>query len=258
MKKGIVALLVGIMIGISGCQQKGDFKAKKEIITLSAAASLIDCMEAIGEAFSENYPLIEIQFNFGSSGALQQQIEQGAPVDLFFSASMKQMEILEEKGLVDKQTILPVLKNKLALITPKGESQRITFEMLKEKPLERLAIGEVESVPVGQYALEVFKSLGIEKKVTPSLVYAKDVREVLSWVETGNVEAGIVYETDAKQSQSVEISDLADERYHTSIIYPLGIIVTSVQKQGVQDFVEFIGTEEAKEIFKEYGFTPID
>lgn len=258
MKKVLmVMVLISMTLLGAGCQAEKQPAKQQTVLTVSVAASLTDCMETMTEAFNKEYPNVKLQFNFGSSGALQQQIEQGAPVDVFFSAGMKQMNALEEAGLLEEGSAVKALENHLALIVPADSTQTITFSSLADVNLEKLAVGEVESVPAGQYTMEVFDHLGITETLKPQLVYAKDVREVLSWVETGNAQAGVVYETDAKISDKVKIADLADSSLHSPIIYPVGIIKSTENLEDAKLFVEFLKTETAAEIFTDYGFTPI-
>lgn len=256
MKKIAVIILLGILCLMVGCNTNSA-EEKEETLTLSVAASLTDCMMAMEEAFNNDYPNIKLQFNFGASGSLQQQIQQGAPVDVFFSAGKKQMEALKENGLLVEDSVEDILANKLALIVSKNETKSITFENIASEDIQPIAIGEVESVPVGQYTLQVFDALGITETLKSRLVYAKDVREVLSWVEVGSAVAGVVYETDAKMSGQVKIADLADENLHSPIVYPIGIIKSTEHLQSAQLFINFLKTEEAKEIWNDYGFTPI-
>ncbi|MBS5800215.1 MAG: molybdate ABC transporter substrate-binding protein [Zhenhengia sp.] len=253
MKKILHVLVISLLVFIvSGCSQK----ALSRELTISAAASLTDCMADIQEAFKGQYPDIGLKFNFGSSGALGQQIEQGAPVDVFFSAGIAQVQALIESGLVEEENTKEVLRNKLVLITGKDNGKSLSFKTLGETDLEKLAVGDFGSVPVGQYTEEVFKALGLIDQLKDNLVYAKDVREVLFWVETGNAEAGIVYETDAKVSQKVTICDSADESWHDPIIYPVALIKGSPRLEEAKLFTAFLTSKEAQDIFRAYGFTP--
>lgn len=253
MKKILHVLVISLLVFlVSGCSQK----APSRELTISAAASLTDCMADIQEAFKGQYPDIALKFNFGSSGALKEQIEQGAPVDVFFSAGIAQVQTLIESGLVEEESTKEVLRNKLVLITGKDDSKSLSFKTLGETDLEKLAVGDFGSVPVGQYTEEVFKALGLTDQLKDNLVYAKDVREVLFWVETGNAEAGIVYETDAKVSQKVIICDSADESWHDPIIYPVALIKGSPRLEEAKLFTAFLTSKEAQDIFRAYGFTP--
>ena len=253
-KRKIAILMVLIVsIGMVGCAKKN---VQEQTLTISAAASLTDCMEEMKTAFEEANPNVKLQFNFGASGTLQKQIEQGAPVDVFFSAGMKQMKALEDEELILQDSLEEVVTNRLVLIMPLGSDASMSFKELDRELKGKLAIGEIESVPVGQYSIEVLNTLGILDKIEPHLVYAKDVREVLTWVETGNVEAGIVYETDAKTSKKVVICDTAEENWHTPVTYPIGIIKTTQNEKEARSFIDFLKSEEGNEILRTYGFTP--
>lgn len=263
MKKKILSLITaGLMLFTVGCGMQGEQgiagKNNEQVtLNLSVAASLTDCMETMEAVFNEQYPHIHLQFNFGSSGALQQQIEQGAPCDIFFSASMKQMNALKDEGLMDETSIEEALKNRLALVVPANSEEVFTFATLKDADVDKFAVGEVGTVPASQYTMEVFDHLNVMSTLEPHLVYAKDVREVLSWVETGNATAGVVYETDAKITDKVKISDLADDSLHSPIIYPVGIVKASKEIESAKCFMDFLKTDTAKQIFIDYGFTPI-
>lgn len=257
MKKLWKLIGVSLLLLTIGCSSNQTATNTQTELTLSVAASLTDCMEEIQKAFQEQYPHISLQFNFGASGTLQQQIEQGAPVDLFFSAGTKQMNALVEKGLVDKDTVKEMLCNKLVLIKPSTSNEAISFNDLKDEKVKKIAVGEPGSVPVGQYTMEVFDYLDIMSQVENKLVYAKDVREVLSWVETGNVDAGIVYETDAKISEAVTICDTADEKAYSPVIYPVAMINTTAHADEVKLLIDFMETDAVKAIFESYGFTVV-
>lgn len=225
-------------------------------LIVSAAASLTDCLTEMTTLFNAKYPDVKVTYNFGASGTLQQQIEQGAPADVFFSAGAKQMTALTDAGLMDTATVRDIVENKVVLVTPKDGTPLESFEKLAELD-GKIAVGEPGSVPVGQYTQEVFKTLGLTDKVAAKLVYAKDVREVLSWVETGNAAAGIVYETDAKISDKVTICATAPADSHKPVVYPVGVIKDSKAPDAAKSYVDFLFTDEAKAVFTSYGFSPV-
>lgn len=239
----------------SKAQSTSENSTEKSQLTLSVAASLTDCMEDMQVAYNELYPNTSLQFNFGASGTLQQQIEQGAPADIFFSAGVKQMKTLEEAGLVDSDTSEELLINKLVLVKPSTLSSEVTFDTLSAAEIEKIAIGEPESVPAGQYATEVLNYLKLTSQIENKLVYAKDVREVLSWVETGNAQAGMVYETDALTTDQVIICDYAPEEAYSPIVYPIGIVSSTQNLEAAKTFIDFLNTDRAQTIFESYGFT---
>ena len=260
MRKTMIALLIGSMVIAPLCAGGNSEKAastQKTEIMISAAASLKNCIQDISALYTEKNPQVTITANFGASGALQQQIEQGAPADIFFSAGIKQMNALKEKGMMIDSSIKNVLENKVVLITPKNAAALNSFEALAGNSVKRIGVGEPKSVPVGQYTEQVFQSLGLTDKVASKLILAKDVREVLSWVETGNVDAGVVYETDAKISKTVTICATAPEGSHKKVIYPIGVVKASKRAAEGQKFVDFLFSDTAKEVFIRYGFTVI-
>lgn len=258
MKRQTAIVLVCCMalnaLAAAGAQEQ-TAKGQSVELLVSAAASLTNCMQELGALYTQSNPNVTITGNYGSSGALQQQIEQGDPADIFFSAGIKQMTALQDKGLMDDASVREILENKVVLIVPKGKTPIASFEALVEPSVKLIGVGEPKSVPVGQYTEQVFASLGLTETLAPKLVLAKDVREVLSWVETGNVDAGIVYETDAKISDKVEISCSAPEGSHKKVIYPVGVVKDSKHPQQAAAFVDFLFSDEARQVFAKYGFT---
>lgn len=261
MKKILIAMLVLMMtIGIAGCStgSSGSNEASGEAVTLtvSAAASLTEAMTDIQTAYAEESPDTTLVFNFGSSGTLAQQITEGAQVDVFMSASKKDMTTVQDAGEVDESTLVDLLQNEVVLIVPADSTLALdSFEGVTDASVTSIGIGEMESVPAGRYAKQVFTSLGILDQVTAKAVYGKDVKEVLAWVETGNVDAGVVYSTDAQSSDSVKVVATADASTHDAIIYPVAMINTSTNAEASKAFIDFLQTDTAKEIFESYGFT---
>jgi len=223
-------------------------------LLISAAASLKDILEEIKPLYQQNKPNVKISYNFGSSGALQQQIEQGAPADIFISAAKKQVDALEQKGLLVAGTRNIIAKNRLVLVVPNNFVGVTSFYNLQDAKVKKIAIGEPRSVPAGQYAQQVLEKLKIWNQVKPKLVFANNVRQVLASVETGNAEAGLVYVTDAKISNKVKVVVTADEKYHSAIIYPLAVVKRSKNLAAAKEFSQFLSSEQAKTVFKKYGF----
>jgi molybdate transport system substrate-binding protein len=225
-------------------------------LTISAAASLKDAMDVIQNTYQEEHPEVTLKFNFGGSGSLQQQISQGAPVDLFFSAAEDKFDLLVEGGDIAKEYGVDLLGNELVLVVSKEVKSSITsFQDLAKEEVDKISIGIPESVPAGKYAKESLENTNIWKDVESKVVYAKDVRQVLSYVETGNVAAGIVYKTDALISDKVNIVATADPETHSPIIYPVGIIKDSKNYEEVKDFYSYLQSPDALKVFQEYGFT---
>ncbi|MEM8830055.1 MAG: molybdate ABC transporter substrate-binding protein [Cyanobacteria bacterium P01_G01_bin.19] len=231
-------------------------------LTVSAAASLKTAMEKIKPIYEQSYPGIEIIYNFSSSGSLQRQIEQGAPVDIFISAAKSKMDDLEQQDLLLTETRQNLLINQIVLITPlensKNQLKLRNFKDLTTQKIDKIALGEPNSVPAGKYAQEVLNFFDIADRVNDRAIYAKDVRQIVNYVATGNVDAGIVYRTDAQVADNVAIAAIAPETSHSPVIYPIAVMKDSVRPKPAIELVEFLSTPEAQEVFKEYGFVAIN
>ncbi len=229
--------------------------AQTSTLLVAAAASLQKALQAVTPLYVQANPNQTINYNFAASGALQQQIEQGAPADVFISAAAKPIKALQEKGLLESGTQKNLLTNQLVLIIPKQTSVSLTdFKQLVQPEVKRIAVGEPRSVPAGQYATEVLKNLGILEQVQSKFVLGNNVKSVLTAVETGDVDAGIVYITDAKGSDKVTIAATADEKLHAPIVYPIAVLKASKALDESKRYVEFLQSNSAKAVFEKYGF----
>nr|WP_290228337.1 molybdate ABC transporter substrate-binding protein [Trichocoleus desertorum] len=257
---GVVAFILAIAIAAcSSTNLNSEFltstpQNQPVALTISAAASLTDAMAEVRLAWQQESPNVVLTFNFGSSGSLQAQIEQGAPVDIFVSAASKQMDALQQQGLILANTRKNLLTNQVVLIEPRNASALKDFSDLRNPAVQRVAIGDPVSVPVGKYSQEVLTSLEIFESVQPKLVLTKDVRQVLSYVETGNVDAGIVYLTDAKGSEQVRVVAIAPEKSHSPVVYPIAVLRDSKNINAAQKFEQFLFGQQAKAIFQKHGF----
>ncbi|MBC9785135.1 molybdate ABC transporter substrate-binding protein [Heliobacterium chlorum] len=263
MKRGSIlwgiSFLLGLALFLTGCngsqQSTSKTTANKPVsLTISAAASLKDAMTELQVMYTQAKPNVTITYNFGASGSLQRQIEEGAPVDLFISAASKQMNDLQTKDLIDASSRIDLLENEVVLVAPK-DSSLSDFTDLAGTKVKKLALGEPQSVPAGQYAQEVLTKLNIAEAVKSKSVFAKDVRQVLTYVESGNTEAGIVYETDAKTSDKVKTIAKAPQGSHSPILYPLAVVKASKNQAAANDYAQFLQGEQAKAVFEKYGFT---
>jgi molybdate transport system substrate-binding protein len=233
---------------------KSNTSEKVELV-VAAAASLSNVAAEIVELYKTVAPNVTITYTFGSSGALQTQIEEGAPIDIFMSAANKQMTVLEQKGLIKNGSKKELLLNKVVLITSKDSTKKIkSFEDVATDKVSTIALGEPKSVPVGQYSEEIFTSLGILDKVKAKSNYGSDVRQVLTWMESGEVDCGVVYVTDAVASSKIKIVCEAPKDSHKPIIYPVAVIKSSKYSVEAQAFLDFLSTKEVENIFKKYGF----
>lgn len=241
---------------VSGETAVSDSLAEPVSLTILAAASLTDVCDELKTRFEAENPNISVSISYGGSGALQTQIEEGAPADVFMSAAQKQMNALNEEGLMDSDSIVQLLENKVVLVVPKeGDTSVTSFEDVATDAVTMIGLGEPGSVPVGQYSEEIFESLGILDEVTAKANYGSDVRTVLSWVETSAVDCGVVYATDAYTTEDVSIVCEAPEGSCTPVIYPVGVVAASEHPDEAAAWLEFIQSEESMELFASYGFS---
>lgn len=258
-KKSLILALICIIatFSIVGCNKNQENVSKENVeLLVSAAASLTDVLEEISDLYKTHEPNTKLVFTFGGSGALQSQIEEGAPVDVFISAAQKQMDDLEEEGHILKDTKKTLLLNKVVLITPSDEDKTLSsFEDLTNKNIKKIAIGDPSNVPVGQYSEEIFSNLNIANDINSKLVLANDVRTVLTWVENGEVDCGIVYATDAFTSDKVKIITEAPKDSHKEVSYPATVIKDSKHVDSAKSFIDFLSTDEVIKTFEKYGFT---
>ncbi len=251
----ICSLLLVTFLILSGCSSANTNSPKGELL-ISAAASLTDALKDIQTLYETRVPDVRLTFNFGSSGALQQQIEQGAPADLFLSAAPKNMKALLDKQLIESSKTL--LTNELVVVVPADSQANLTGLADLGKPtIRNLAIGIPDSVPAGQYAKEALLDAKLWDSISSKTVQGKDVRQVLQYVETGNVDAGFVYKTDARSSSTIKIAFIVDPKSYTPIEYPVGIMKASPRKQAAEHFYTFLQSKEAIEIFRKHGFSTL-
>ncbi|MDD2252236.1 MAG: molybdate ABC transporter substrate-binding protein [Dehalococcoidales bacterium] len=258
MKKVISPILAimlgaGLISGLAGCSS-----SQTVTLNISAAASVTDVLKEINKMYQDANPGIKIQANFASSGTLQTQIENGARVDLFISAASKQMDILENKDLILEDTRRDLLNNRVVVIILNESDLEINnFSDLANNQIKNIAMGDPEFVPAGTYGKNALDFLGIYEQVQPKLILGSDVWQVLSYVENGNVDAGILYSTDANVSSKVIIAADAPDQINSQIVYPLAVIKTSQHINEAQAYIDFLFGDDAKNVFEQYGFKVI-
>ena len=229
-------------------------------IMLAAAASLETAFEdTLIPMFQEKYDYITVEGTYGSSGDLQTQIESGLEAQVFMSAANKQMNALADEGLVNKDDIVQLLLNKVVLIAGENYSGPVTdFANINEAGT--IALGDPESVPVGQYAKEIFENLGLWEELSGSdkVSWGENVTQVLSWVAEGSADVGVVYATDAAKADFVDkvnvLADSPEGALQTPVIYPVAALASAADNEAAQLFVEFLQSDEAMEVFEGYGF----
>ena len=227
----------------------------KEILVLVfAAASLTDALKEIAASW-EIAGGERIAFNFASSSTLALQIREGAPADLFLSADEAQMDVLERAGLVAPGTRHSVLSNTLVVVVPADSTLRIASERdLAGKGVERIALAEPTSVPAGVYSKKFLERVGIWDAIAPKVVPTENVRATLAAVESGNVDAGIVYRTDATISKHVRIAFEIPAAMGPAISYPFALVKGAPRETEARRFLAYLGSPAARAVFVRYGF----
>lgn len=246
---------------IEGINNNGKITANvitKVDLTISAAASLKSALDEIAILYKAEKPNATVAPNYGGSGTLRQQIEQGALADVFLSADTTNMDTLKGKGLVDNSTVKNLLQNKVVLVVPSDSKSTIkSFEdVTKDSAIKKIALGEPTTVPAGKYAEQIFTYYNMLDAVKAKAVYGKDVAEVRTFVESGNVDAGVVYATDAKLSgDKVKIVATASDGSHDPVTYPAAVIKATKHAAAAQDYLNFLTSDAAKAVFVKYGFS---
>lgn len=271
-KSILIGLIMMMVVAAVGCGKKKDKKEKETEIIVYAAASLTESLEEIAENYKKDHPNVKIIFNFDSSGTLKTQIEEGADCDLFISAAKKQMDALDKsadaeknpKGndLIDGATRIDLLENKVVLAVPDDNKKNINSfddlaEHLKAKDI-LFAMGN-EDVPVGQYTQKIFAYYGLDEAELASasvISYGSNVKEVTAQVGEGAVDCGVIYSTDA-YSAGLKIVDEATKDMCGQVIYPAAVLKGSKNKDAAQEFLNYLKSDDSKEVFEKIGFTCI-
>ena len=231
--------------------------AEETEILVAAAASLKNAYEEeLIPMFEAQYPGVTVKSTYDSSGKLQTQIEEGLEADVFMSAAKKQMKALDEEGMIDSDSIVDLLENKIVLIVPTGSDKGIqSFEDIVKA--DSIALGDPASVPAGQYSEEALTNLGLWDQIQDKTSFGTNVTEVLNQVAAGSADAGIVYATDAaSMADQVEVVAEAPEgSLKTKVIYPVAVVKGSANTEVAANFVEFLTSDEAMKVFEAYGFS---
>ncbi len=251
-KLAIIISVLSLMLSLVACTKK-----EKDItLNISAAASLQESMKELEIEFKKLQPQINLQINLGGSGSLQQQIEQGANCDVFISAGQEQMNSLEEKGLLLEGTNKTLLYNELVLISSKNNEVKNLDDLVSDD-FKHIAMGEYKSVPVGKYTKEVLDNTNRYNEIKDKLVFGKDVKEVLAWVQQGNADLGFVYLSDTTGNDKVKVEFKINEDSYSPIKYPISVIKQSKNQDEAILFEEFLLSNEGQAILEKYGFKKV-
>lgn len=227
-------------------------------LTVFAAASLTETLNEIAEQYKTVAPNVELVFNFDSSGTLKTQIEEGADCDLFLSAAQKQMNALQDEDLINTNTRVDLLENKVVLAVPEGNPADIqSFEDIGTDPCKRIALGN-EDVPVGSYSVEILTNLGIldELESGNKITYGSNVKEVTTQVSEASVDAGVVYCTDAYSAGLTSV-DEATKEMCGQVIYPAAVMKNALHAEAAKEFLAYLRTDKAATVFESVGFTAL-
>ncbi|WP_156471623.1 molybdate ABC transporter substrate-binding protein [Snodgrassella sp. CFCC 13594] len=223
-------------------------------ITVSAAASLTNAFNDIAKAYEAQHPQDKIRLNFGGSGALLQQIDKGAPVDVFASADQTTMDQAQAKKLINPKTRANFVSNSLVLITPLSNHLRIkNINDLKQPGVKRIAVGNPATVPAGRYTQAALQQANVWGALQAKIILTQDVRQALNYVSRQETEAGFVFGTDAAiMKDKVKVAAVIPT--HEAITYPIAVLSGSRNQQGAQQFIRFVRSTKGQQILRHYGF----
>ncbi len=240
------SLLVALMLAT--------LPVRAEELVVSAAASLTNAFREVGAAFEKTQPPdAKVTFNFAASGPLLQQIENGAPVDVFVSADQETMTLAEKKQLTVPATRRNFVSNQLVLVQPKAGVPLKGIGDLAHASVRRIAIGNPASVPVGRYTRDVLQAEQLWDAVQSRMINADSVRQVLDYVARGEVDAGFVYATDAAVARD-KVTVVAAIDTQRPVVYPIAVVATSRKPKLAESFVAFVLAPEAQAILRKFGF----
>lgn len=249
-----VALLAISLLAL--CLQAAPAAAAELLV--SSAISLREAFLDLGARFERQHPGDKVIFNFGASGHLAQQIERSAPADVFVSASFLEIQRLQDKHLIQSESIRVFARNRLVVVVPPGNKKPTSLQQLSE--LDSLAIGNPSTVPAGKYAVEALQKAKVHSLLAAKskLILAESVRQAMVYVQSGNVDAGIVYATDALAGKGISRAFDIPERLHESILYPLALVQGSKHVELGRAFIDLVTSLEGRSILKSKGFIPLE
>jgi molybdate transport system substrate-binding protein len=256
MKKIVSTLILFFLLSFVA---NAAYPADLEQITVSAAISLKNAFEEIGKIYESRNKGMKVSFNFGASGDLMTQIKGGAPVDVFASAALKDMDDLDNAGFVLRDTRVNFAANSVVLIVPMSSKVALaSFEDLNKVDVKKIAVGNPKTVPVGRYTEEAFQYFKVSDIIKEKLVFAENVRQVLDYVARDEVDAGVVYSTDAiVKQQEVRVVMTAPEASHKPVIYPIAVVESTKNEKAARAFLSLVISEEGSRILSKYGFKPV-
>ncbi len=249
-----LALVACVLAGalLAACSGGAD-----DELLVFAATSLTDAMAEAAAEFEATHGT-KVEVSYGPSRALAQQIARGANPDVYVAAGQPPMDFLQEGGHIADGGAVRLLSNKIVLITGRDAPSIGGISELADADLNRVAMPDPEIAPAGNYARTALQNLGLWERMLPRIVFANDVRATLSYVQTGNADAGFLYQTDAANAEEITVLDIVPTDSYPDVVYPAAVVRSTDNVQGAEAMLEFLQSDAAKEIFRRHGFTPLE
>ena len=249
-----LALVACVLAGalLAACSGGAD-----DELLVFAATSLTDAMAEAAEEFEATHGT-KVEVSYGPSRALAQQIARGANPDVYVAAGQPPMDFLQEGGHIADGGAVRLLSNKIVLITGRDAPSIGGISELADADLNRVAMPDPEIAPAGNYARTALQNLGLWEQMLPRIVFANDVRATLSYVQTGNADAGFLYQTDAANAEDITVLDIVPTDSYPDVVYPAAVVRSTDNVQGAEAMLEFLQSDAGREIFRRHGFTPLE
>ena len=249
-----LALVACVLAGalLAACSGGAD-----DELLVFAATSLTDAMAEAAAEFEATHGT-KVEVSYGPSRALAQQIARGANPDVYVAAGQPPMDFLQEGGHIADGGAVRLLSNKIVLITGRDAPSIGGISELADADLNRVAMPDPEIAPAGNYARTALQNLGLWEQMLPRIVFANDVRATLSYVQTGNADAGFLYQTDAANAEDITVLDIVPTDSYPDVVYPAAVMRSTDNAQGAEAMLEFLQSDAGREIFRRHGFTPLE
>ena len=249
-----LALVACVLAGalLAACSGGAD-----DELLVFAATSLTDAMAEAAAEFEATHGT-KVEVSYGPSRALAQQIARGANPDVYVAAGQPPMDFLQEGGHIADGGAVRLLSNKIVLITGRDAPSIGGISELADADLNRVAMPDPEIAPAGNYARTALQNLGLWEQMLPRIVFANDVRVTLSYVQTGNADAGFLYQTDAANAEDITVLDIVPTDSYPDVVYPAAVVRSTDNLQGAEAMLEFLQSDAGREIFRRHGFTPLE
>ncbi len=249
-----LALVACVLAGalLAACSGGAD-----DELLVFAATSLTDAMAEAAAEFEATHGT-KVEVSYGPSRALAQQIARGANPDVYVAAGQPPMDFLQEGGHIADGGAVRLLSNKIVLITGRDAPSIGGISELADADLNRVAMPDPEIAPAGNYARTALQNLGLWEQMLPRIVFANDVRVTLSYVQTGNADAGFLYQTDAANAEDITVLDIVPTDSYPDVVYPAAVVRSTDNVQGAEAMLEFLQSDAGREIFRRHGFTPLE